>query len=189
VIELDLGTLVAGASYKGEVEDRLKKIIAELKGRERCLLFIDEMHVLLDTRGSLSEAANLLKPELSRGNLTVIGATTNEEYRKFIEKDEAFNRRFELLWVEEPDENTSVRILQRLLPRYQAHHGMPVAEAAIPEAVRLAKRYLHGRKLPDAAIDLLDRTMSAIRLMKETSTAEIEAHGERINGAHHPVRR
>ena len=175
VIELDTGTLVAGAAYKGEVEDRLKKIIAELKQRERCLLFIDEIHVLLDAHGSAAGAANLLKPELARGNLTVIGATTNEEYRKYIEKDEAFNRRFELLRVEEPDETTTVRILRTLLPRYEAHHGLAVAPETPAEAVRLAKRYLRDRQLPDSAIDLLDRTLSTTRLMKETSANEIEA--------------
>jgi ATP-dependent Clp protease ATP-binding subunit ClpA len=174
VIELDLGALAAGASYKGEVEDRLKKIIAELKGRERCVLFIDEIHVLLDTRGGAGEAANLLKPELARGNLTVIGATTSEEYRKFVEKDAAFNRRFELLRVEEPDEATTARILRTLVPRYEAHHGLSVAADSVPEAVRLARRYLRDRRLPDAAIDLLDRTLSAVRLMKETSAAEID---------------
>ncbi|MBD0256761.1 MAG: ATP-dependent Clp protease ATP-binding subunit [Cytophagales bacterium] len=174
VIELDLGALAAGASYKGEVEDRLKKIIAELKGRERCVLFIDEIHSLLDPRGGAGEAANLLKPELARGNLTVIGATTSEEYRKFVEKDEAFNRRFELLRVEEPDEATTGRILRTLVPRYEAHHGLSVAAESVPEAVRLAKRYLRDRRLPDAAIDLLDRTLSAVRLMKETSAAEID---------------
>ncbi|HEX8528763.1 MAG TPA: ATP-dependent Clp protease ATP-binding subunit [Cytophagales bacterium] len=174
VIELDLGALAAGASYKGEVEDRLKKIIAELKGRERCVLFIDELHVLLDTRGGAGEAANLLKPELARGNLTVIGATTAEEYRKCVEKDAAFNRRFEVLRVEEPDEATTARILRTLLPRYEAHHGLSVAPDSVPEAVRLARRYLRDRRLPDAAIDLLDRTLSAVRLMKETSAAEID---------------
>ena len=175
LLELDLGALIAGASYKGEVEDRLKKIIAELKQCDRAILFIDEMHVLLDNKGPMgSGAGNLLKPELARGELTVIGATTLDEYRKIIEPEQAFNRRFELLQIAEPDIESAVKMVALLVPRYEEHHGISVEKEAIPECVRLAKRYIKDKRLPDAALDLLDRTMSAIKMMEETSAKELE---------------
>jgi ATP-dependent Clp protease ATP-binding subunit ClpA len=175
VFELDFGALVAGASYKGEVEDRLKNILKEVKQFEKAILFIDEIHTLLDKNGGASGAAQLLKPELARGEITLIGATTNDEYRKFIESDEAFNRRFEIIKVDEPDEPTAVRMLEMIVPYYEKHHELKVAKDVIPEAVRLAKRYDKDRRLPDSAIDLIDRTMAAVRLMSQTSKAEIEA--------------
>jgi ATP-dependent Clp protease ATP-binding subunit ClpB len=174
IFELDTGSLVAGASYKGEVEDRLKSIMAEIKQFERAILFIDEIHVLLDPAGGAAGAANLLKPELARGRLTVIGATTTEEYREFIESDDAFRRRFEKLLVGEPDERTTVKMLETLLPYYEEHHGIDVDMKTLPEAVRLAKRYIKDRRLPDAAIDLMDRTMASIKMMGETSARDIE---------------
>ena len=168
LFELDLGTLVAGASYKGEVEDRIKKVLTELKQYNRAILFIDELHVLLDPKGSAgSGIAQLLKPELARGELTVIGATTNDEYRQYIEKDEAFNRRFDTVRVEEPSPVVAERMLERVLPIYAAHHGLALGEGTVAEAVRLAKRYLKDRQLPDSAIDLVDRTMAAIRMLDE----------------------
>ena len=172
--ELDTGALVAGASYKGEVEDRLKSIIKELKALERTILFIDEIHLFLDSTGPVgSGAANLLKPELARGELTVIGATTNDEYRELIEPEQAFNRRFEMLRVEEPDVITATRMLEKLIPYYEQHHNITVAEGAAEEAVNLARRYVKDRRLPDAAIDLVDRTMAAIRMADETSEKEL----------------
>ncbi|UYZ62606.1 ATP-dependent Clp protease ATP-binding subunit [Hymenobacter weizhouensis] len=176
LLELDLGTLVAGASYKGEVEDRMKKIVREIKQYPRAILFIDELHVLLDPKGSIgSGVAQLLKPELARGELTVIGATTNDEYRQYIEADEAFNRRFEVLRVEEPSPVVAERMLESVLPHYATHHGLRVGEGTAAEAVRLAKRYLKDRQLPDSAIDLVDRTMAAIRMMDATAVAEVQA--------------
>ncbi|MBK8566760.1 MAG: ATP-dependent Clp protease ATP-binding subunit [Saprospiraceae bacterium] len=175
VFELDLGALVAGAAYKGEVEERLKGIISEVKQFEKAILFIDEIHVLLDPKGSLAGAANLLKPELARGELTVIGATTFDEYRKYIEKDDAFKRRFDVLEVEEPDADKAERMLKILLARYEEHHEIKVEEEALREAVRLAFRYLKDRRLPDAAIDLVDKTMAAVRMMKSTSAGELTA--------------
>ncbi len=180
ILELDTGALIAGASYKGEIEDRLKNIIKEVKALDKAILFIDEIHVLLDPKGSAGGAANLLKPELARGELTVIGATTNKEFRKFIEKDNAFERRFELLRVEEPDLITSVRILEGLIPYYEEHHQIKVEPEAIQASVYLSKRYLRDKRLPDAAIDLLDRTMSSIRMMKESSEAELHALEEEL---------
>ncbi len=174
LLELDVGALVAGASYKGEVEDRLKNIIKEIKTFDKAILFIDEIHVLLDNTGPVgSGAANLLKPELARGEITVIGATTNDEFRKFIEPEEAFNRRFEVLRIEEPDVNTAIRMVTTLLPFYEQHHHISVTKEALEETVLLAKRYIKDRKLPDAAIDLMDRTMAAIRMAEETSEKEL----------------
>ncbi|WP_337040312.1 ATP-dependent Clp protease ATP-binding subunit [Emticicia sp. 17c] len=170
LLELDTGALVAGASYKGEVEDRIKNIIREVKQFEKAILFIDEIHVLLDSKGSIGNGvAQLLKPELARGELTVIGATTNEEYQKFIEKDDAFARRFGVLRIEEPDIDSTARMLQHILPKYETHHNLKL-KANIPvEAARLAKRYLPDRRLPDSAIDLIDRTMASVAMVGETS--------------------
>jgi ATP-dependent Clp protease ATP-binding subunit ClpB len=175
LFELDLGALMAGASYKGEVEDRVKKIIAELKQFDKAILFIDEMHVMLDAKGPMgSGVGNLLKPELARGEITVIGATTMDEYRKIIEPEQAFNRRFELLQVTEPDVKSAEKMVALLTTRYEAHHGLKVEKEAIPECVRLAKRYIKDKRLPDAAIDLLDQTLAAIKLADETSGKEID---------------
>ncbi|HEX7869233.1 MAG TPA: ATP-dependent Clp protease ATP-binding subunit, partial [Chryseobacterium sp.] len=173
LLELDTGALLAGTSYKGEIEDRLKKVINECKKIEKAVLFIDEIHTLLDPKGSIGNVANLLKPELARGEITVIGATTQEEYRKIIEPEQAFNRRFEVLTVNEPDEKTCVKMIDVLLEGYKKHHGIEVEKTAIPECVRLAKRYAKGKKLPDAAIDLLDRTMAAIKMLDELSEKEL----------------
>ncbi len=175
LFELDLGALMAGASYKGEVEDRVKKIIAELKQFDKAILFVDEMHVMLDAKGPMgSGVGNLLKPELARGEITVIGATTMDEYRKIIEPEQAFNRRFELLQVTEPDMKSAEKMVGLLATRYENHHGLKVEKEAIPECVRLAKRYIKDKRLPDAAIDLLDQTLAAIKLADETSEREIE---------------
>jgi ATP-dependent Clp protease ATP-binding subunit ClpA len=170
VFELDLGALIAGASYKGEIEDRIKNILKELKQADKAILFIDEIHILLDNKGSVGAGvANLLKPELARGEITLIGATTNDEYRKLIEPDQAFSRRFEVLNVAEPDTEAAVKMLQRLTPKFEDHHKLKIDTDAVSECVRLAKRYIKDRHLPDAAIDLMDRTMAAIKLMTQTS--------------------
>lgn len=175
IMELDTGSLIAGASYKGEIEDRLKKIIADLKQSGKVILFIDEIHALLDPKGSIgSGAGNLLKPELARGAITVIGATTIEEYRKIIEPEKAFSRRFEVVQVPEPDNDTAVKMLECQLERYETHHQLKVQEGTVAECVRLARRYMKDRRLPDAAFDLLDRTMAAIRMMNDTSSKELE---------------
>lgn len=174
LFELDLGALVAGASYKGEVEDRLKNIIKEIKQFDKAVLFIDEIHILLDPKGSMGGgAANLLKPELARGEITVIGATTLDEYRKIIEPEQAFNRRFETLKVDEPNLDTATKMLEKVISAYEKHHKLEVNDGVLPECVRFAKRYIKDRRLPDAAIDLLDRTMAAIRMMNETSAMEL----------------
>lgn len=174
LFQLDMGALIAGASYKGEIEDRLKSIIAEIKQYERALLFIDEIHILMDPQSGAMGLVNLLKPELARGELTVIGATTLDEYRKFMEPDEAFARRFELIKVEEPDETTASRMVGKVVSLFEDHHQIKVADGTIIETVRLARRYIKDRRLPDAAIDLIDRTMAAMKLMSETTQREID---------------
>jgi len=174
LFELDLGALIAGASYKGEIEDRLKNIIREVKQFPKAIIFIDEIHILLDNKGSMGGgAANLLKPELARGEITVIGATTNDEYRKLIEPDQAFTRRFEVLNVPEPDTETAIKMLHCLAPKFESHHQLKIEKDAVAECVRLSKRYIKDRRLPDAAIDLLDRTMAAIKLMTDTNQKEL----------------
>jgi len=176
VFELELGSLLAGASYKGEVEDRLKNVIKEIKKFEKAILFIDELHALIDGKGGASPGiANMLKPELARGELTIIAATTQEEYRKIIEPDAAFNRRFETLTVSEPDFITAAKMIQTIIVGYEKHHGIKAGSPVTNESVRLAKRYIKDKRLPDAAIDLLDRTMAAVKMMNETSLQELES--------------
>ncbi len=176
VFELDTGALIAGASYKGEIEDRLKSIITEIKQFDKAILFIDEIHALIDKHGAAGGAVNLLKPELARGELTVIGATTQEEYRKFIETDEALSRRFEQLMVEEPDTTVCFHMMKAVVPHYEKHHGIAVPDDTIKESIRLSKRYIKDRKLPDAAIDLADRSMAALRLINDTGAAALEGY-------------
>lgn len=174
VYELDTGALIAGATYKGEIEDRLKNLIKEIRNLDNAILFIDEIHVLLDPKQGNSGAANILKPELSKGDLTVIGATTIDEYRKLIEPDHAFSRRFEVLQVNEPDIASAVLMMHSALPRYSEFHRLEVAREAVEECVRMAKRYDKDRRLPDSAIDLMDRTMSATKIVNETAQKDIQ---------------
>lgn len=176
VFSLDMGALIAGATYKGEIEDRLKSIIKDLKEFDaKAILFIDEIHSLLDVRGGAAGAANLLKPELARGVLTVIGATTFAEYRKYIEKDDAFKRRFDVLEVKEPTPGKALRMLKTLMPKYEEHHKLKIREDSLQEAVHLAMRYMKDRQLPDAAIDLVDRTMASAAMMKDATPKELKA--------------
>ncbi|WP_316798429.1 ATP-dependent Clp protease ATP-binding subunit [Pedobacter frigidisoli] len=175
LFELDLGSLIAGASYKGEIEDRLKNIIKEIKQFSKAVLFIDEIHTLLDSKGPVGAGiGNLLKPELARGEITVIGATTIDEYRKIIEPEQAFSRRFEVLQVNEPNEESTIKMLEKLTVKYEEHHVLSIDRDALSECVRLAKRYMKDRRLPDSAFDLLDRTMAAMKMMNDTSDRAIE---------------
>jgi ATP-dependent Clp protease ATP-binding subunit ClpB len=173
IFELDNGALIAGASYKGEVEDRLKNIFAALKQFEKPVLIIDELHVLLDKQGAAAGAANILKPEMAKGEVTVIAITTLDEYRKHIEKDEGFNRQFEMLMAEEPDTETAYQMIKKVMPGYEKHHGITVAGETIYETIRLAKRFVKDKRLPDAAIDLADRAMAGLRLINEKGTDEV----------------
>ncbi|QTE37147.1 ATP-dependent Clp protease ATP-binding subunit [Mucilaginibacter gossypii] len=182
LFELDLGSLIAGASYKGEIEDRLKNILREIKQFEKAILFIDEIHTLLDNKGPIGGGVgNLLKPELVRGEITVIGATTIDEYRKVIEPEQAFSRRFEVLQVNEPDTPTAIKMLKKLVPQYEEHHNLKIDDNTAEECVRLAQRYMKDRRLPDSAFDLLDRTMAAIRLMNDTTDTALSELRTELN--------
>lgn len=178
LFELNNGAMAAGASYKGETEERLKSVITEIKEFDKAVLFIDEIHVLLDKNGPFAGAANLLKPELARGTITIIGATTVDEYRKNIERDEAFARRFEILDVEEPSPTVAFRMMKVVMPLYEQHHKINVDDETLHESIRLAKRYIKDRRLPDAAIDLADRSMAALRLATDTGATTLAARKE-----------
>lgn len=175
VFELDNASLIAGATYKGEIEDRLKNILKELRNIDNAILFIDEIHVLLDNRQGNSGAGNVLKPELSHGDLTVIGATTIDEYRKIIEPDHAFSRRFETVQISEPDIKSAIQMLHSVQKQYVDYHQVKICDDAVAECVRLAKRYVKDRRLPDSAIGLLDMTLSAIKMVNETGKKDTEA--------------
>jgi ATP-dependent Clp protease ATP-binding subunit ClpB len=170
---LDVGALVAGTKYRGEFEDRMKSVLKEIEeSKDMIVLFIDEIHLLMGA-GSTGEggmdAANLLKPMLARGQLHCIGATTLGEYRKYIEKDAAFERRFQQVLVKEPSVPETISILRGLKERYEVHHGVTIADAAIVAAATLAARYLTARRLPDSAIDLIDEAASAVRVTRESA--------------------
>lgn len=174
IFELDVnGRLVAGA-FKGEVESRLKDTILNIKSLGNAILFIDEIHTLLDPNGSVGTGAvNLLKPELARGELTVIGATTEAEYREFFESDPAFKRRFTVLRVDEPTEAVAVDMLRGLMARYEDFHQVKLAEAALPLSVQLAKKYLGDKRLPTSALEVMDITMASVKVMNDTNAREI----------------
>ena len=165
VMTLDMGTVVAGTKYRGEFEDRLKKIMDEIRQAGNIILFIDELHTLIGAGGAEGaiDASNILKPALARGELQCIGATTLDEYRKYIEKDAALERRFQPILVEEPSTEEAVLILKGLRDRYEAHHRVKITDEAIEQAVRLSDRYITDRYLPDKAIDLIDEAASKVR--------------------------
>jgi ATP-dependent Clp protease ATP-binding subunit ClpC len=167
VLQLDVGSLVAGTMYRGLFEERLKKVIAELKESDN-ILFIDEVHMLVGagSAGSTVDAANLLKPALARGELQCIGATTLEEYRKHIESDAALERRFQPVMVDEPTIEETIDILHGIRPAYEDHHALRISDEALEAAVRLATRYISDRYLPDKAIDVIDETSSRVRMYK-----------------------
>jgi ATP-dependent Clp protease ATP-binding subunit ClpB len=172
LLSLDVGSLVAGSKYRGEFEERMKGVLKEIEdSKEMIVLFVDEMHLLMGA-GSAGEggmdAANLLKPMLARGQLHCIGATTLAEYRKYIEKDAAFERRFQQVLVKEPSIPETISILRGLKERYEVHHGVNIADAAIVSAATLAARYLTSRRLPDSAVDLIDEAAAAVRVARES---------------------
>lgn len=178
IYELDLGALIAGASYKGEIEDRLKKILQELKSYSQSILIIDGIHVLLDKNSDNSGISSILKSELSNNNgLTLIVTTTVDEYTKKIEKDEGLSGMFEIIKVEEPNEEQAFRIIKSALPSYLSHHHIQVTDEAVTESIRLSQRYLKEKSLPESALNLLDRTMSVIKtagicFLKEKDTLQ-----------------
>ncbi len=173
LVSLDLSGIVAGTKYRGDFEERIKNTIEEVVGAGNVVLFIDEMHTLIGTgaaEGAI-DAANILKPQLARGELQVIGATTIDEYRKFIEKDAALDRRFQSIMIEEPGEEDAVTILNGLRERYESHHKIKITDEAIESAVSLSVRYIPDRFLPDKAIDLIDEAASKVRI-KSTASSE-----------------
>ena len=178
--QLDIGALVAGASYKGEVEDRLKKIMNEIKRMDKVILFIDEIHMILDDKSGAAGIANLLKPELARGELNVIGATTTKEYKLHIEKDPAFSRRFDVLKVEEPSIPKAIKMVEGLKGLFEEHHKFNLDNVAVSETVKLAKRYFPQRFLPDSAIDLMDRSMASYRILEDNMEARIKRVREEL---------
>lgn len=172
VYQLDLSLLAAETNYKSEIEDRLKKVIKDCE-RWNIILFIDEIHLLVDQKGVFAGVINVLMTYLASGCLSVIGVTTTEDYRKLIEPDVAFNRRFEKIEVSEPNPQTCVKMLENRLPNYVKHHNIQVEHEALISCVVLAKRYAKDKKLPDTAFDLLDRTMAAIKLLDDRGMADL----------------
>jgi ATP-dependent Clp protease ATP-binding subunit ClpC len=176
VMTLDMGTVVAGTKYRGEFEDRLKKVMDEIRQAGNIILFIDELHTLIGAGGAEGaiDASNILKPSLARGELQCIGATTLDEYRKYIEKDAALERRFQPIRVDEPTAEESVQILHGLRDRYEAHHRVSITDEAIEAAVKLSDRYISDRFLPDKAIDLIDEAGSKVRLRSYTTPPNLK---------------
>ena len=166
LLSLDMSGMVAGTKYRGEFEQRIKKVIAEVSENKNIILFVDELHTLIGAGGAegAMDASNILKPALSRGEIQLIGATTIDEYRKRIEKDAALERRFQQIMVEEPSEEESIEILKGLRPHYEKHHNLKITDEAIETAVRMSVRYVNDRFLPDKAIDVMDESAARVRL-------------------------
>ena len=173
---LDMSALVAGASHQGEFEDRLRQVVQAVKEAPGIVLFIDEIHLLVGAGrgGGAMDAANILKPELARGEFRVIGATTIDEYVKYVESDKAFERRFQKVTVDEPDEDTAITIMRGIKQRFETFHRIKILDEAIVSAVRLSRRYISGRFLPDKAIDLLDEAASRMRMERSSVPVELD---------------
>ena len=182
---LDLGALVAGSRYRGDFEERLKKVLKEIKTRGDIILFIDEIHTLVGAgaaEGAI-DAASILKPMLARGELQTIGATTLDEYRKHVEKDAALERRFQPIQVKEPSVAHTIEILKGLRDRYETHHRVSITDGALAAAANMADRYISDRFLPDKAIDLIDEAGSRLRIKRMTAPAELRAYDDKIADA------
>ena len=185
VVSLDMSGIVAGSKYRGEFEERIKKVLQEVRAAGNILLFIDELHTIIGAGGAEGaiDASNILKPALARGELQMIGATTIEEYRKYIEKDAALERRFQPVTVEEPTEEEAVQILEGLREQYEKHHQVKITDEAVSAAVRLSARYINDRFLPDKAIDLMDEAAAKVRLRaggKPEEVVELRHHINRL---------
>ena len=176
LVVLDLSGMVAGSKYRGEFEERIRKVVDEVRENQGILLFIDELHTIIGAGGAEGalDASNILKPSLSRGELQIIGATTLEEYRKYIEKDAALERRFQPVTVEEPSEEETYEILKGLRPYYERHHKVEILDEALEAAVKMSVRYINDRFLPDKAIDLIDEAASKVQLSGYQASSEIE---------------
>ncbi len=183
VLGLDMGQLIAGAKFRGEFEERFKRVLQEVKDAGNVILFIDEIHMLVGAGGSEGsmDAANLIKPALSRGEIRCLGATTLEEYRKHIEKDSALMRRFQTVMVDEPSIEETVSILRGIKNKYEVHHGIHISEAAIMAAAKFAKRYIMDRFLPDKAVDLIDQTAASVRIGLSLKPEELDEIDRRIS--------
>lgn len=183
VMTLDMGTVVAGTKYRGEFEDRLKKVMDEIRQAGNIILFIDELHTLIGAGGAEGaiDASNILKPSLARGELQCIGATTLDEYRKYIEKDAALERRFQPIQVDQPSVDESIQILRGLRDRYEAHHRVSITDEAIEAAVKLSDRYISDRFLPDKAIDLIDEAGSKVRLRSFTTPPNLKELEQKLD--------
>ena len=184
VLALDMGALVAGAKFRGEFEERLKSVVDEVKQAHReVILFLDEIHTMVGAGAAEGgiDASNLLKPALARGELQCIGATTLDEYRKYIEKDTALERRFQPVMIEEPTVEETVEILRILRPRYEAHHKVDIDDSALVAAARLSDRYVTGRQLPDKAVDFIDEAASKLRIDAESLPPDVKNKEERIS--------
>ena len=185
ILLLDLSGMVAGTKYRGEFEERIRAVLDEVRRDGNVILFIDEVHTIVgagSAEGAV-DAANILKPALGRGEIRVIGATTLEEYRKFIEKDAALERRFQSVQIGEPDEGKALQILQGLRPKYEAYHGLSIEDEALRTAVTLSKRYLPDRFLPDKAIDLIDEAAASVKLSARSASPELKALEEKASAA------
>ena len=176
LLSLDMSGMVAGSKYRGEFEERIRAVIGEAERAGNVLLFIDELHTIIGAGGAEGalDASNIMKPALSRGSLQVIGATTLEEYRKYVEKDAALERRFQPITVEEPTQEEALDILKGLRPVYEEHHGVDISEEALEAAVSMSSRYINDRFLPDKAIDLLDEAASALQLIQTTAPQKLK---------------
>ncbi len=182
VYSLDIPSMVAGAKYRGDFEERLKSVISEVSAAGDIILFIDEIHGLVGAgaaEGAI-DAANILKPALSRGDIQVIGATTTEEYRRYIEKDGALERRFQPITIEEPDENGALGILKGIREKYEAYHNVKISDEALSAAIRLSVRYMEGRRLPDKAIDLIDQACAAVRIKEYDDIPDLADVNKRL---------
>lgn len=183
IVSLDLGALIAGTKYRGQFEERLKIVMKEITHSDNVILFVDELHTLIGAgaaEGSV-DASSMLKPALSRGEIQCIGATTPDEYRKYIEKDGAMERRFQPIYVQPPTVENTIKILQGLKSRYEAHHRVKISEESIEAAAKLSDRYITDRYLPDKAIDIIDETGSRIKLKRYTPPAELKEIEQEIN--------
>ena len=176
LVTLDMGALVAGTKYRGEFEERLKKVVEEIRGSGNCVLFIDEIHTMVGAGAAEGavDAANILKPSLARGELQTIGATTLDDYRKYVERDPALERRFQPVRVEEPSVDETIDILRGIKSRYEEHHQLEISDDALISAAHLAARFIADRFLPDKAIDLIDEASSRVRINFSTAPLSVK---------------